>query len=99
MKMAILDRDAKIEDLEETPREKALKAIVFDLECKNSFLKLENESLRKNLKWTVNFRAKILNEIDKTYKRNFRDHTIYSMGFIDALNWVLGVVTNWEDWQ
>lgn len=53
MKFKMFDGEIKAEDLEETPMEKALKKIRFDLESKNSLLKMENERLTKLFQKTL----------------------------------------------
>ena len=51
--MKVFDGEIRLEDLKETPLEHALKTINFDLESKNSLLKMENERLTKLFKKTL----------------------------------------------
>lgn len=51
--MKVFNGEIKAEDLEETPLEHSLKTINFDLESKNSLLKMENERLTKLFQKTL----------------------------------------------
>lgn len=51
--MKVFDEEIRLEDLKETPLEHSLKTINFDLESKNSLLKMENERLTKLFQKTL----------------------------------------------